>query len=130
MPSGVHRGCLHRAAGWPPASSCAPAGASESPETTVLGVEAGQRLRDCAAFSPSVAPLGGETSFWFLEMYFYYLNGIKLQNGIQWNLPCLIHVEYITAFQKVVFKKVFDLPHGEWVILNSVSFHFDFINNK
>ena len=63
-------------------------------------------------------------------MYFYYLNGIKLQNGIQWNLPFLIHVEYITAFQKVVFKKVFDLSHGEWVILNSVSFHFDFKNNK
>lgn len=33
-------------------------------------------------------------------------------------------------FSEGSFKKEFDLSHGEWVIVNNVSFHFDFINNK
>ena len=66
VPSVVHCGCLlcsgPRAGPRPPAvpwpAQVAPGAQSE---TTILGVEAGRRLQDCSAVSPSVAPLGGET---------------------------------------------------------------------
>lgn len=41
-------------------------------------------------------------------------------------------LEHITAFQKAVFKKEFDLSGEEWIVPNGYAYsvHFNFTNNR